>query len=121
LTGCYVKFKRWKRGVAIDKPLPNGDAPKWGTVRSRYWKNRAEASKKSGEFTADNMRRMQKANAPLDYNPRTGNFESRELHHVNPQRAGGANNPINLCELTPDQHGAVDAFRHTVLTTTATL
>ncbi|QEM82665.1 RHS repeat-associated core domain-containing protein [Halomonas binhaiensis] len=112
---CNVKFKRWKAGDAIDKPMPDGSDPSWDTVRSRYWKNRAATS--SDEFSVDNMRRMRSGKAPLDFNPRTGNFESRELHHVMPQRAGGSNSPLNLRELTPDQHGAVDAFRHTVPTT----
>ena len=110
-----VKFKRWKPGEAIDKPMPDGSAPSWDVVRSRYWKNRASAS--SGDFSRENLARMRQGKAPLDYNPRTNIFESRELHHVVPQRAGGSNGPINLRELTPDQHGAVDPFRHTVPTT----
>ncbi len=110
-----VKFKRWKNGDAIDKPLPDGSEPSWKTVRSRYWKNRASAS--NGEFSRENIARMKQGKAPVDFNPRTRQFESRELHHVIPQRAGGSNSPINLRELTPDQHGAVDAFRHTVPTT----
>ena len=110
-----VKFKRWKVGDAIDKPLPDGSAPGWDVVRSRYWKNRAALSK--DEFSQENLFRMKQGKPPLDFNPRTGKFEARELHHVIPQRAGGANNPLNLRELTPDQHGAVDPFRHTVPTT----
>jgi hypothetical protein len=115
-TKRAVKFKRWKSGDAIDKPMPDGSAPSWDVVRSRYWKNRASAS--NGEFSRENLARMKQGNAPLDYNSRTGKFEPRELHHVEPQRAGGGNGPLNLRELTPDQHGAVDPFRHTVPTTT---
>jgi hypothetical protein len=110
-----VKFKRWKNGDAIDKPMADGSAPSWDVVRFRYWKARASAS--SGEFSRDNLARMKQGKAPLDFNSRTGKFESRELHHVNPQRAGGSNGPLNIRELTPDQHGAVDPFRHTVPTT----
>lgn len=93
--------------------MPDGSTPSWDTVRSRYWKNR---SKSTGEFDADNLDLMRGGNAPLDYNPRTGNFESRELHHVIPQRAGGPSDPLNLRELTPDWHGEVDPYRHTVPT-----
>ncbi|MBK8287033.1 MAG: hypothetical protein IPK97_20405 [Ahniella sp.] len=111
-----VRFQRWKRGEAIDKPLPDGSAPAWGTVQSRYWKNRAHASATTGEFSLENLRRMQRGSAPQDYNPRNDQFESRELHHVIPQRADGPSNPLNLRELTPDQHGAVDPYRHSVPT-----
>lgn len=107
-----VKFKSWKRGDSIDKPLPDGRNPEWGTVQSRYWKNRYEASRNSGEFNQANLDRMRRGTAPQDLNPRTGNWESRELHHVNPQRAGGSNEPLNLRELTPDWHGEVDSFRN---------
>jgi RHS repeat-associated protein len=104
-----VQFKRWKRFDAIDKPLPNGKAPAWDVVRSRYWKNRHEASKASGEFSPANMSRMKRGSAPLDAN---GN--SMELHHHNPQRNGGVgvNNPRNLREVTREQHAELDDFRH---------
>jgi RHS repeat-associated protein len=104
-----VQFKRWKRGQAIDKPLPSGKAPAWDVVRNRYWKNRYEASKASGEFSPANMSRMKRGSAPLDAN---GN--SMELHHHNPQRKGGVdvNNPRNLREVTREQHAALDEFRH---------
>jgi len=112
LSVTYVGFKRWKRGDAIDKPMPNGSNPDWGTVRSRYWKNRHEATVNSGEFRGSNLERMNQGSAPKDYNPRTGQEESRELHHVNPQRNNGSNGPINLRELTPEQHAAIDPYRH---------
>jgi hypothetical protein len=71
--------------------MPDGSSPSWGTVQSRYWKNRYEASRNSGEFTQANLDRMRRGTAPQDYNPRTGNWESRELHHVDPQRSGRSN------------------------------
>jgi hypothetical protein len=92
--------------------MPDGSNPSWDTVRSRYWKNRYDASKNSGGFTQANLDRMRRGDAPQDYNPRTGNWESRELHHVDPQRSGGSNSPINIRELTPDWHGEVDPYRH---------
>jgi hypothetical protein len=105
------KFKRWNRGDAIDKILPDGSNPSWDVVRSRYWKNRYKASKNTKEFSRANLRRMRRGSAPLDYNPNTGNWESRELHHHIPQRNNGSNSPINLREVSPDQHRALDPFR----------
>jgi hypothetical protein len=105
-----IRFKRWARGDAIDKPMPDGSAPSWDVVRSRYWKNRSEAAA-SGEFSQANLERMRRGTAPQDYNSRTGQWESRELHHVDPQRNGGSNGPFNLRELTPDQHRALDPYR----------
>jgi hypothetical protein len=106
-----VRFKKWKRGEAIDKPLPDGSSPSWDVVQSRYWKNRYEAVKNTNEFDPDNLDRMRRGNAPLDYNPRTGEFEPRELHHVTAQQYNGPNSPLNIRELTPDWHAEVDAFR----------
>jgi Pretoxin HINT domain len=110
---CEVKFKRWKVGEAIDKPMSDGSIPDWDVVRSRYWKNRYDAAQNSGQFSQANLDRMRNGNSPLDYNPRTGAWESRELHHNNPQRNPGpyTNNPINLYEVTPDQHRAIDPYR----------
>ena len=104
-----VQFKRWRRGQAIDKPMANGKAPEWDVVRSRYWKNRYTASKSSGEFSPANMSRMERGAAPTD-----AYGKSMELHHHIPQRKGGAdiNNPINLREVTREQHAAIDEFRH---------
>jgi len=107
-----IKFKRWKRGESIDKPLLDGSPPTWDTVQSRYWKNRYEAAKSSGEFTPPQLAEIRKGNAPTDYNPRTGQWDRRELHHVDPQRNTIDNSPINLRELTPDWHAEVDPFRH---------
>ncbi|WP_161604459.1 polymorphic toxin-type HINT domain-containing protein [Roseiconus nitratireducens] len=106
-----IRFKRWKRGDSIDKPLPDGAAPDWGTVQSRYWKNRYEASRNTGEFSPTQLAEMRKGNAPYDFNPRTGRWERRELHHVNARRHLTDNSPLNLRELTRDWHAEVDPFR----------
>ncbi|MBK7144306.1 MAG: RHS repeat-associated core domain-containing protein [Xanthomonadales bacterium] len=106
-----IRFKRWSRGDAIDKPLPDGSSPSWDVVRSRYWKNRYEASRGSGEFSAANLEKMRRGGAPADYNPRTGKLEERELHHVVGQQYDGADSPVNLRELTPDWHAEVDPYR----------
>jgi RHS repeat-associated protein len=113
-----IKFKRWRPGDAIDKPLPDGQAPPWKIVRARYWKNRYYEEMKikdnnsiGEKFSESNLERMRRGSAPQDYNWRTGEWESRELHHVVPQRAGGSHSPLNLRELTPDWHAEVDAYR----------
>lgn len=105
-----VRFRRWARGDAIDKPMPDGTPPSWDVVRSRYWKNRSEAAA-PGEFSQANLERMRRGSAPQDYNPKTRQWESRELHHVDPQRNGGSNGPFNLRELTPNQHRVLDPYR----------
>ncbi|EDF8720440.1 hypothetical protein ODD08_004695 [Salmonella enterica] len=89
--------------------MPDGSAPDWDTVRSRYWKNRYEASKGTGEFTEENLRLMKRGNAPLDVNN-----HPYELHHNNPQRNGGpdVNNPYSLREVTREQHADLDPHRH---------
>jgi hypothetical protein len=110
-TDGSARFRRWKRGDAIDKPMPDGSPPSSSTVQSRYWKNRYEAAKNSGEFTPSQLAEMRKGNAPMDYNPRTGNWERRELHHVDAQRFTVDNSPRNLRELRPDWHAEVDPFR----------
>ncbi len=112
LANGEVKFRRWQAGDAIDKPLPDGTMPEnFNTIRGRYWKSRYLEAKGTNEFTDQNLKRMKKGLAPLDYNPRTKKFESRELHHVIAQKDGGGNDPLNLRELTPDQHAEVDPYR----------
>jgi len=102
-------FRRWRVGDRIDKPMPDGSSPTWGTVRSRYWKNRADAIKRSGSNEYEGqLADMRRGKAPVDAN---GN--PMEIHHQNPQRNGGAdvNNPINLREVTREQHAALDPHR----------
>lgn len=60
-----VKFQRWSRGDAIDKPIADGTAPSWEAVQSPYWKNRYEVSRTTGEFSRANMRRMRRGVAPV--------------------------------------------------------
>jgi RHS repeat-associated protein len=106
-------FPKWRRGEPIDKVMPNGEYPSWDVVRSRYWKNRYESTKSTGEFSKANQARMRSGQAPLDKNPRTGKLESRELHHNDPQRNMNSDRhgPLNLREVTPDQHRALDPYR----------
>ncbi|SUA35712.1 Cell wall-associated polypeptide CWBP200 [Neisseria zoodegmatis] len=102
-------FRRWRRGEAIDKPLPDGRMPSWDVVRSRYWKNRHLKAQGTGEFSSANMKRMKRGKAPLDSN---GN--PMELHHHVPQRLGrpDRHSPFNLREVTREQHAALDPYRN---------
>jgi len=97
------KFPRWRLGDTIDKIMPNGTNPSWDVVRSRYWKNRAEAILREviPGYSADKISRMRSGRALLD-----GNGVPMEIHHNIPQRSGASNiyNPANLREVTPQQH-----------------
>jgi len=85
---------------------PNGDDDgkdkSWSKARSDYWKNRA-ANAKEGEFSPENLERMQQGKAPL--HDELG--VSKELHHEIPQRNGGSHSPSNLREVWPWEHDAI--------------
>jgi hypothetical protein len=95
----------WRLGDAIDVLTRAGNEPTWSTVRARYWKN-AAATELPGEYSAANLARMQRGLAPQE------NGVSMELHHILPRRLGGDNSFQNLEPLWPDEHAAVDPFRH---------
>lgn len=56
----------------------------------------------------DQIPRMEKGLAPQRKNKITGQWESKELHHMPPQREGGL---FDFIELWPDEHAAVDNLR----------
>jgi hypothetical protein len=95
----------WRLGDPIDALTRAGNAPAWSTVRARYWKN-AAATATSGEYSVANLARMQRGLAPQE------DGVSMELHHILPRRFGGDNSFQNLEPLWPDEHAAVDPFRH---------
>ncbi len=104
----------WKVGQDITNRTRLGNVPKWSTVRYRYWKNKAYEIKSDPIFrpryaTPENIKRMEKGRAPQQFNDRTGRWESRELHHIPPQRDGGL---FDVIELWPDEHATADKFRH---------
>ena len=103
--------KGWHVGNPIDKLTSAGKEPAWSTVRQRYWKN--EAFYNAESYSAENLARMQKGLAPQRVNPLTGELESMELHHIDPQRNNGPNTYDNLEKLWPDEHAAIDEYRHT--------
>ena len=101
-------IRGWRVGDAINNRTAAGRIPTWDTVRQRYWKN--EALLNSGTYSQDNLNRMGRGLAPQQLNPRTGQIESMELHHVPPQRDGGL---FNVIAVWPDEHAALDTFRRT--------
>lgn len=123
VAGKYVPKKLasdvwgWKPGQQINNRTRFGRVPKWDTVRKRYWKNQSYFMKNDPNYklnydyaTPANMHRMEKGLAPQQFNPITGQLESKELHHVPPQREGGL---FDFIELWPNEHAAVDKYRHT--------
>jgi len=105
-----IIFPRWNLGDPIDKIMRNGSNPSWDVVRSRYWKNRADAIIREGipGYNADQISRMRSGRALLG-----ANGAPMEIHHNIPQRSGATNinNPANLREVTPQQHAALDPHR----------
>ncbi len=97
----------WKIGEPINNRTVTDRTPKWDTVRQRYWKN--EALLHPEEYNAHNLDRMKKGLAPQRINPTTGEIESRELHHIPPQREGGL---FDFIKVWPDEHAELDRYRH---------
>ncbi len=97
----------WRPGDPINNLTPDGSVPSWSTVRERYWKNRA-GDAKPGEFSKESLERMNTGQAPMDFNPETGKYQPRELHHDPAQREGGR---FRFIEVTPDVHKAIDPHR----------
>lgn len=110
-AGQVTKPKGWQVGDPIDNLTKAGNEPAWSTSRQRYWKN--EALNNPSNYSPENLERMKKGLAPQRVNPETGLLESKELHHIDPRRNGGANTYDNLQQVWPDEHAAIDSYRHT--------
>jgi RHS repeat-associated protein len=98
----------------------------WDAKRKEYWKNKgaAETANSSGNYSQNNIDRMNKGQAPKIKaevrNNKTGKIETKdvsmELHHNDiPQRVGGegVHEASNLKEVTPWEHEEIDPYRHT--------
>jgi hypothetical protein len=74
------------------------------TVRPQFWEQ--EAIQNPGEYSAQNVSRMLKGNAPygIDGYP-------MELHHITPLVLGGTNDPSNLKKMTRTEHRLGDNYR----------
>ncbi|ECC9827323.1 hypothetical protein D6K36_01810 [Salmonella enterica subsp. enterica] len=79
---------------------------KWSASQDQRFEYDADSRLVRVENVAGTLYR---GSAPLDAN---GN--PYELHHNNPQRNGGrdVNNPINIREVTREQHAELDPYRH---------
>lgn len=96
----------WKLGDDIRNRTYLGNVPKWSTVRSRYWKNQAYLH--SEDYQHHELERMKKGLAPQRLKD-NGLLESKELHHVPPQREGGL---FDFVEVWPEEHSLLDDWRH---------
>jgi hypothetical protein len=118
-TGGLGKFPEWKVGDPISKVTPEGNYPSWQTIRERYRQNRA-GSAAPGEFGASNMGAMRQGAAPsarvLVRDNATGQTREiravKELHHARGGRGvPGHDSPVDLRELWPWEHSAIDPSR----------
>ena len=97
----------WRRGQEINNMTRAGRTPSWPTVRARHWKNRAFYNRNA--YSDKNLTRMRRGRAQQRYNRVTKQIETRELHHMPPQRDGGL---YDFIEVWPDEHAAIDSFRN---------
>ena len=93
-------------GDLIDNLTKAGNEPSWSTVRARYWKNKAYYN--ADDYLESDLIRMRKGLAPIE--PETG--ASMELHHINGRDIPNPHNIVNLQEVWPWEHDAIDIFRH---------
>ncbi len=96
----------WKLGDQINNRTIFGTVPKWSTVRRRYWKNQAHLH--SENYRPKELERMKQGLAPQRANTKTGQMESKELHHDPAQRDGGL---FDFIEVWPDEHALLDNQR----------
>lgn len=104
-----VTKRGWKVGDDVYNLTAKGNEPSWTTVRTRFWKNQANATDVAKKWGAENIERMRKGRAPQRYNADKGGMESMELSHEPiPFRDGGK----KFVPRWPQDHAAVDPFRH---------
>ncbi|MGR0116379.1 hemagglutinin repeat-containing protein [Ralstonia pseudosolanacearum] len=98
----------WKRGDDVYQPTSNNNDPSWSAVRSRFWKNEAQAPDAAEKYGQENIDRMRSGLAPQRYNPDKGGLESMELSHEPvPARDGGK----EFVPRWPQDHATVDPYR----------
>jgi hypothetical protein len=102
-----ISSRGWKVGDPINSSTKAGNYPSWSSVKSRYWKNAADAAE-DGEYSTSNLARMNQGKAPL--HDEIG--VPRELHHINGRTGANPHNIENLQEVWPWEHADVDPFRY---------
>jgi hypothetical protein len=113
------RFPEWRVGGSITQAMPDGSYPSWQTIRSRYWQNRAAAVAPT-EFGPQNLGAMRAGNPPsarvVVRNNATGQEQTirvvKELHHARGGRGTpGFDTPVDLREVWPWEHAAIDPSR----------
>lgn len=87
----------------------------WDKIRRKHWQDAVKNN--PDDYSPENQARMKTGRAPQRSNPVTGKLESMEIHHESiPQRAGMPsliqNSKANLRRVWPDEHKAIDEYRH---------
>jgi hypothetical protein len=91
-------------GGSQGTPPVAGDTPRnWSAAREAYWKQHGPNGK------APTREVLVRDNKTGQVYRRT---ETKELHHVDPQRNNGSNEASNLREVWPTEHAAIDPHRH---------
>jgi hypothetical protein len=98
----------WRKGDDIFDRTTKGKVPVWSTIARRYWKNESMKEGASEKWSRKNVDRMNRGLAPQQTNPRTGELESRELHHHPVARRHGGRDFI---EVWPEEHAELDRYR----------
>lgn len=105
-------------GKGIDMWRGGSRDAQWQRSQRDYWNRAAQSAKDHpGRYSPEDLSRMQRGRAPQTVSPKTGLLESTELHHNTlPQRSGlpGSiiNEDWNLLPVSPQEHSAIDPFRH---------
>jgi hypothetical protein len=114
----WMASGNWEVGDPIDQLDKAGNYPSWETVRSRYWRNRADTGQ--GEFGSQNIARMEKGYAPVariiarlrDSGEGVELLVSKELHHKSGRAISNPHSIDKLMELWPWEHEEIDPSRH---------
>jgi len=76
----------------------------WKSDRKKYWRKNGPNGKPPQREVRVKDRRTGR-----EYD----RIETKELHHIDPQRNNGSNQANNLKEVWPTEHEAIDPYRHT--------
>jgi filamentous hemagglutinin len=98
----------WKKGDYIFDRTTKGNVPVWSTIARRYWKNQSIKEGAIDKWDVENVERMRNGLAPQRTNPRSGELESKELHHQPVPRSQGGGEFI---EVWPEEHARIDPHR----------
>jgi RHS repeat-associated protein len=118
LTGAAGGAMAFGIGKGIDVWRGGSRDGQWRRAQRDYWRRAAQSAQDDpGRYSPDDLSRMQRGRAPQTISPKTGLLEPTELHHNTlPQRSGLPGSVINedwnLLPVSPQEHSAIDPFRH---------